>query len=241
MNHNHLKSLTMKKISVAMTMILVFWASGLVAQADMQETVGMIKKNLADSKEKIKKYEWIETTTTFMNGEQKSLKQVQCYYSVDGKLTKVETGASTKAKTPGGLRGKIAENKKEELTDYMKKAIAKIQTYLPPDPEKIQKIYAGGTTSIQVLEPGKKFKLSFPDYNEKGDILSISVDKVNQKIMAVAVTTSVEDPSEKVVFNVNYKDLPDGTQYAASTILDAQAKKVKITIDNSGYKKGTGQ
>jgi len=59
--------------------------------------------------------------------------------------------------------------------------------------------------------------------------------------MAVAVTTSVEDPSEKVVFNVNNKDLPDGTQYAASTILDAQAKKVKFTIDNSGYKKVTGQ
>jgi hypothetical protein len=231
----------MRKICFAITAIMISWTPGAFAQADMQETVAMIKKNLAESKEKIKKYEWIETTTTFMNGEQKSLKQAQCYYSVDGKLTKIETGATTKAKTPGGIRGKIAENKKEELTDYMKKAIAKIQTYLPPDPGKIQKIYAGGATSIQVLEPGKKFKLSFPDYNEKGDMISISVDNVNQKIMAVAVTTSVEDPSEKVVFNVNYKDLPDGTQYAASTILDAQAKKVKITIDNSGYKKGAGQ
>jgi hypothetical protein len=230
----------LKRKCFGLTLIILSWTSSLFAQADMQETVAMIKKNLADSKEKIKKYEWIETTTTFMDGEQKSLKQNQCYYSVDGKLTKVETGATTKAKTPGGIRGKIAENKKEEMTDYMKKAIAKIQTYLPPEPEKIQKIYAGGTASVQVLEPGKKFKLSFPDYNEKGDMLSISVDKVNQKIMAVAVSTSVDDPSQKVVFNITYKDLPDGTQYAASTILDAQVKKVKITIDNSGYKKGAG-
>jgi len=231
----------MKKICFALTLTLISWTSGIFAQADMQETVAMIKKNLAESKEKIKKYEWIETTTTFMSGEQKSLKQNQCYYSVDGKLTKVETGATTKAKTPGGLRGKIVENKKEEMTDYMKNAIAKIQTYLPPSPEKIQSIYAGGTASIQVLEPGKKFKLSFPDYNEKGDLLSISIDKVNQKIMALAVTTTVDDPSEKVVFNITYKDLPDGTQYAANTVLDAQAKKVKIVIENSGYRKGSGQ
>jgi hypothetical protein len=220
---------------------MISWTSGLFAQADMEETVAMIKKNLAESKENLKKYEWVETTTTFYKGEQKSVKQNQCYYSVDGKLTKVETGGSAPSKTPGGLRGKIAENKKEEMGDYMKTAIAKILTYLPPEPEKIQKIYAGGTASIQVLEPGKKFKLSFPDYNEKGDMLSISVDKVNQKIMAVAVSTSVDDPSQKVVFNITYKDLPDGTQYATNTILDAQAKKVKIVIENSGYKKGAGQ
>jgi len=231
----------MRTIVLIITVILISWNSGSFAQADIDETVAMIRKNLADSKQKIREYEWIETITVFKDGEQKSLKQNQCYYSVDGKLTKVETGATTVAKTPGGIRGKIAANKKEEMTEYMKKAIAKIQDYLPPDPDKIQKIFASGAASVQVLEPGKKFRLNFPDYIEKGDLLSISLDKENQKIMAVAVTTSVEDPSEKVVFNVNYKDLPDGTQYEATTTLDAQAKGVKIVIENSGFRKGAGK
>jgi hypothetical protein len=43
-----------------------------------------------------------------------------------------------------------------------------------------------------------------------------------------------------VTFNITYKDLPDGTQYAGNTTLDAQAKEVKIVIENSGYKKGAG-
>ena len=220
------------------TALLLFAVAGSgFAQADMQETVGMIKKNLTDSKEKIKSYEWIETTTTFYKGEQKSLKQNQCYYSVDGKLTKVETGGSAQAKAPGGLKGKIVAKKKEDMADYIKAAIDKIQTYLPPDPGKIQQIYSAGSTTIQVLEPGKKFKLNFPDYNEKGDMLSISVDKANQKIMALDVSTSVDDPGQKVVFNITYSDLPDGTQYAGSTTLDAQAKEAKIVIENSGFKK----
>jgi len=218
-------------------MIMLACTLRIFAQADMKENISLIKKNLTDSKEKIKDYEWIETTTTFYKGEQKSVKQNQCYYGVDGKLTKVETGGSKQAKAPGGLKGKIAANKKEDMADYIKAAIAKVQTYLPPDAGKIQQIYAAGNTTIQVLEPGKKFKLSFPDYNEKGDMLSISVNKENQKIMALDVSTSVDDPAQKVVFNITYNDLPDGTQYAGSTTLDAQAKQVKIVIVNSGFKK----
>ena len=222
--------------------ILIFiGTSRIFAQADVQELISMVKKNLAESKEHVKHYEWLETTTTFLKGEQKSVKQNQCYYSVDGKLTKVETGARTEEKKKNGIRGKVAANKKEDMADYVKAAIEKIQTYLPPDAAKLQQIFGAGKSTIQVLEPGKKFKLSFPDYNEKGDMLSISIDKANQKLMSVDVSTYIDDPDKKVIFNVTYKDLPDGTQYQSSTTLDAQEKDLKIVIVNSGYKKGNGK
>jgi hypothetical protein len=230
----------MKHLFTVLFLIVV--ANSGIAQTDMAETIGMIKKNLAESKEKIKNYEWIETMTTSLKGEDKSVKQNQCYYSVDGKLTKVRTGATTApAKTPGGIRGKAVANKKEEMADYIKACIAQVHTYLPPDAAKLQQIYAAGKATIQVLEPGKKFKLNFPDYNLKGDMLSISVDKVNQKIMALDVNTYVDDPAKKIVFNVTYSDLPDGTQYESTTTLDAQGKDLKIVIANSGYKKAAGK
>ena len=231
----------MKTRILSVAIILFAMVSGLFAQADMKETMAMIKKNLADSKEKLKKCEWIETTTTFVNGEKKSVKQNQCYYSLDGKLTKVETGGSVQGKTPGGLRGKIAAGKKEDMADYIKAAIAKVHAYLPPDAGKIQQTFEAGKMAIQILEPGKKFKLSFPDFNEKGDLLSISVDKANQKILAMSVTTTVDDPAKKVVFDVVYSILPDGTQYASSTTLDAQAKNLKLVIENSGFKMSAGK
>lgn len=140
----------MKNISLVLILLLFVGVIKMSAQSDTQANVAMIKKNLADSKAKLKKYEWIETTTVFVKGEQKSVKQKQCYYAVDGKLTKVETGGSTQEKKKGGLRGKIIENKKEEMSDYAKKAIAKIQTYLPPTPEKIQKVYGAGKTTVQI-------------------------------------------------------------------------------------------
>jgi hypothetical protein len=211
------------------------------AQTDIKEDIGMIKKNLTYSKDKMKTYEWLETTAVFVKGEQKATIQKQCYYSLDGKLTKVETGGSEAAKTPGGLRGKIAANKKEDMVEYAKAAAAKIQTYLPPSPEKVQSIFAAGAVSIQILEPQKKFKLSFPNYNEAGDVLAISINKESQKLMALDVTTTVEDPEKKLNFNVSYADLPDGTQYAGTTTLNAPEKDLKVVISNSGFKHAAGK
>ena len=231
----------MKKYYLMLALLMFAATTGIFAQADAKEIITMIKTNLATSKENLKSYEWLETTTVFLKGEQKSVKQNQCYYSVDGKLTKVATGATTApAKSKGGLRGKAIENKKEEMADYIKAAVAKIHTYLPPDAAKLQQIYGAGKTSIQVLDPGKKFKINFPDYNVPGDMLSISVDKTSKKLMVLDVSTYIDKPDQKVVFNVTYSDLPDGTQYAGTTSLDAAAKNVKIVIVNSGYKKAAG-
>jgi hypothetical protein len=231
----------MKKLNVLLVLVLIAGITRVSAQADMQENITMIKKNLTDSKAAMSKYEWIETTTVFVKGEQKSVKQKQCYYALDGKLTKVETGGSTAAKTPGGLRGKVAENKKADMSDYAKKAIEKVQTYLPPDPEKLQKIYNDGKVGIQILEPNKKFKLSFPDYNEAGDLLSVSLNKPDQKLMALDISTSVDEPNQKVAFNVTFSDLPNGTQFQGTTTLDAPAKDLKIVIVNSGFKNASGK
>jgi len=231
----------MKKLNLLLILVLLAGITRVSAQADMQENVAMIKKNLTDSKAAMQKYEWIETTTVFVKGEQKSVKQKQCYYALDGKLTKVETGGSTAAKTPGGIRGRVNKNKKADMSDYAKKAVEKVQTYLPPDPEKLQKLYNDGKVGIQILEPNKKFKLSFPDYNEAGDVLAISLSKTDQKLMALDVSTSVDDPKEKVAFNVTFSDLPNGTQFQGTTTLDAPAKDLKIVIVNSGFKNASGK
>ena len=67
------------------------------------------------------------------------------------------------------------------------------------------------------------------------------LDKANQKLMALDVNTYINDPAQIVVFNVTYSDLPDGTQYAGSTTLNAEAKNLKIVIVNIGFKKASGK
>lgn len=231
----------MRSRYLLLTALFVIGAVRIFAQMDMKETISAIKTNLEKSKESVKQYSWIETTSTYLKGELKSTKQNQCYYSVDGKLTKVATGATTQEAQKGGLRGKIIANKKEDMAEYIERAIGRINAYLPPAGDKIMQIYNSGKAGIQVLEPKKKFKLSFPDYLQAGDQLSVSMDMANQKLMDVSVVTFIDTPSDKVLFDVAYGALPDGTQYAATTTLISDEKQLKIVITNSGFKKGTGQ
>ena len=159
------KLIRLKSLAVAL------FAGGSLALAQSEqptvpERVAVLKATLASSQANLRQYEWIETTVVSLNGEEKSRKQERCYYGADGGLTKVEVSESPEAAKKRGLRGRIAERKKEELTDYMKKAVTLVKTYVPPDPAKVQAAKDAGKVSIEVLEPGKRARLNFKGLRE---------------------------------------------------------------------------
>jgi hypothetical protein len=231
----------MYKTIKATIVFLVLATQSLLAQ-DAKELLAQVKGNLAKSSESLRSYEWMETTVLTQEGKEKSTQVKRCYYGVDGKLYKTPVGADKAAKSPkGGIRGKVAENKKEEISDYVGACMKKVQEYTPPAPDQLQALYAGGKMSIQTLEPNKKFNLSFSDYKQSGDLLAIGLNKESQQLTGVKVKTYVEKKENAVDFSVNYGALPDGTQYPLETTLDMPAKKLKMVIKNDGYKKASGQ
>src|SRR5258708_10168860 len=105
---------------------------------EIQQRVAALKQSVARDQQNLRQYEWIETTVISLKGEQKSSQQKQCYYGAEGSLQKVTMSVSPQPEKKRGLRGRVIENKKEELTDYMKQAIALVKSYVPPEPAKIQ-------------------------------------------------------------------------------------------------------
>src|SRR5262245_9677965 len=110
----------------------------LPAQEGVADRVAVFKATMAASQTVLRQYEWVQTTVIAVNDEEKSRKQERCFYGADGKETKVLLTPPAPEEKKRGLRGRIAERKKEELTDYMKEAIALVRQYIPPDPAKIQ-------------------------------------------------------------------------------------------------------
>ena len=206
-------------------------------QPSVPERVAALKASLAASQIILRQYEWIETTVVSLKGDEKSRKQERCYYGADGGIQKVEVSASPEPQKKRGLRGKIIAKKKEELTDYMKQAVALVKTYVPPNPAKIQAAKDAGKVTIEVLEPGKRARLNFRDYEKAGDNLGVEVDLVNNRPLGVKVSTYLDDAKDAVLLDVRMGQLNDGTTYASDITLDAPAKKVKVAMENSGYRK----
>ncbi len=99
-------------------MLAAVWTAGAQAPTP-EERVNSLKGSLAVSQELLRQYEWIETTVVSVKGEEKSRQMNRCYYGADGKVQKVPLTMPPPAEKKKGIRGMIAEQKKEEMTEYM--------------------------------------------------------------------------------------------------------------------------
>ena len=213
------------------------------AQPTPQQRAAMLKQWLQASEQQIRAYEWIETTVVSKDGEQKSSTQKRCYYGADGKVQKVELNKTPESKpTPGLLplgriANRVAEHKKEEMTDYMKSAAELVHKYVPPVSGLIQQSIGAGKLGMQMLEPGRRVRLTFGDYLKPGDSLGVDIELPSNRLLAVAVATYLDSPSDAIALDVTMSVLPDGTIFAARSNLTAKAKGLTVTVENSGQRR----
>ena len=202
------------------------------------ERVTALKESVKRDQATLRQYEWMETTIFGLKGEEKSRTQSTCYYGANGELQKVAVGDKPEsADKKHGVRGKVVENKTEDISSYMKNASAAIKKYVPPDASRIQAVQEAGKASITMLEPNKRARIDLHDYAVPGDVLGVEMDLVTNHILALQVTTPMEGSKEPVNFQVTFAALQDGTGYPAKTMLDAKEVGVTVSIENSGYRK----
>ena len=212
--------------------------------AAAQEGVAALKQSLAQSQQRLRQYEWIETTVVSLKGEEKSRKQMRCYYGANGKVEKLPVSAPAAAPAAdsggGGRRGgrakqAVVENKKEEMTEYMQRAVALVHQYVPPNPDAIEKAKTAGNVALQPGQAGK-VSLELTNYIKPSDKMTIGIDTAANRLLAVNVASYLDEPKDAVTLAVQFAALDDGTSYTAQTTLDATAKNIRVVIQNSGYR-----
>ena len=234
-----MKNNTMLRFAKPICLVLLLGVlPGWAQQPTAAERAAMLKATMAASQVVLKQYEWVETTVVSLKGDEKSRKQERCYYGADGGVQKVLlTQSAPPPKKRGFFRRKIAESKQEELTDYMKSAVSLVKSYVPPSPARIQAAKDMGKVSIEILQPGKRARLNFRDYEKPGDNLGVEVDLVTNRPLGLKVSTYLEDAADAVTLDVRMSQLNDGTSYPSKVTLDARAKNLKVTVTNTGYRK----
>lgn len=199
-----------------------------------QDKLAAFKEAMAENKQRLSRYQWVETTVVSLKGEEKSRTQKLCFYGPDGKVQKQQISAPAQQQSPGGLKGKVAAKKKGELTDYMQSATVLVHTYVPPDQNRIQGAMAAGKISIT---PGQgSMTLQFKDFVKPGDSMDLVVDQGRLAIQKVVVNSYLDAEKDAINLEVGFATLPDGVNYAARTTLSASAKNIQVVVQNSDYK-----
>jgi hypothetical protein len=198
----------------------------------------MLQQWLKASQMQMRAYEWVETTVIAKGGEEKSRKQSRCYYGADGKVQKIalaDPAGTQDSGREGRLGKRVKEAKKEEITAYMQSAVELVHSYVPPDPARIQAVINAGKFSVSPA--GQQVRLDFKDYLKPGDSLSVRVEAPTNRLLGLNVASYLDAPSDAITLDVTESVLPDGTIYTARTVLDAKAKDLKVTIENTGHQK----
>jgi hypothetical protein len=202
----------------------------------MQQKVADLKQSMAENRQKLMKYQWVQSTQVSIKGQVKKDQDEMCRYGPDGKVQKTLIGPPPAPPNipTGGLKGRIAAKKVDEMKDYTERLKSLISHYAPPQPEMIQAAKDAGNVSLNAT--GGAVTLTFVNYYKPGDKVSFVIDTASKKLLSYDVNTYLDDPQKDIVTLSNhFASLPDGTNYLQQTVLNAQEKQIQVTTTNSNY------
>lgn len=211
------------------------------AGGDLQQKVAVVKQSAAENQQKLHQYQWRETTQVTLKGDVKPASQSLCQYGPDGQVQKTPIGVPAPPPSGGRLKQRIVAKKKGEMQDYMGQVKTLLAKYVPPDPQKMEQAFKAGNASLNPNPGTQTVALVFKNYAQPGDQMTLFFGTATKKVSSLNVNTYMDNPQDVVTLAVQMASLPDGTNYAQQTVLDATAKKLKVTTTNSDYQRSRGQ
>lgn len=201
--------------------------------SELREKVATVKQAAAENKQKLRQYQWIETTQLTLKGDPKPASTNLCRYGPDGQVQKNLVSPPAEPPSGGRVKQKIIAKKKEEMKDYMGDVKSLLSQYVPPDAQRMQQAYQAGKVSFNPA--GGVVNLIFKDYAQPGDQMTLTFDTAAHKIISLNVNTYLGGAKDAVTLQVQMASLPDGTNYAQQSVLNATAKQLVVTTTNSNY------
>ncbi len=228
-----------KTVLLSAVLIGAVFASRAGAQAGggIQAHLAALKNAMVASQQDLRTYQWIETDTVFVNGEQKSWKEESCYYGADGSIQKVPVASSPPPPRKFGFRGMIQQSAQEQMTDTMKQAVALVKSYVPPNTFLLDQAKQAGNVSFDIVQPGQVVRLNFKNYFLPGDVFSITVNIQTNRLLGMNVSTYLGTPSNPVTMVAQMGTLLDGATYTARTELSLPSSNLVVDVTNTGYRK----
>jgi len=226
---------TYKRLILSGGLALLTALSARPQNAELQEKLAAVKQAAAENKQRLLQYQWTETTQLTLKGDQKPPTQNSCRYGPDGQVQKTPLGPPPQQPSGGKMKQKIIAKKKEEMKDYVQDVKAVLAMYVPPDPQRMQQAHQAGNLALNPASGAAN--LVFTNYAQPGDKMTLTFDTATKKITSLSVDTYMGEEKDKVTLQVKMASLPDGTNYAQQSVLNASAKELTVTTTNSNYQK----
>ena len=211
-------------------LVLALSASGPVwAQQDAATVATQISKARQENAQRTRDYSWTRRTEVKVKGETKNLTTEIVRYTPDGELQKTPI-SEDKAKSPRGVRGKVAQKKAGEMKDWMAELGELLHAYSLPTAGSLLDFLDKATT----VPDGSGYRLVAADVIQSGDRMTLWVDE-DSGLTKTEVQT--QHDGSAVSLTTDHAQTPDGLNYVARTSIVVPDKNVEMTVENFSYKR----
>ena len=224
-----------KRVIIISAIALAASVAAIAQNGELQQKLAAVKQAAAENQQRLRQYQWTETTQLTLKGDAKPPSQKLCQYGPSGQVQKTPIGPPPEQPSGGRMKQRIIEKKKAEMQEYMEDVKGVLGMYLPPEPQKMQQAFQAGNVSLNPA--GGLVNLIFRNYSQPGDQMTLTFDPSAKKITSLSVTTYMGAAKDAVTLQVQMASLPEGTNYTLRTVLNATAKELVVTTTNSNYQK----
>jgi len=186
----------------------------------------------------LKQYIWKSRLEIQKEGETKRVQVSLLRYDLNGKLQKTPLASTHEQQLPTrGLRGHIAQKKKESFLESLDSLSALAKSYSELSADEMQRFMAGANVTPEMSQRQKLFRIQGSSVLQPGDSMTLWIDAVTRRMRKVEVQTYLDGKPVKIVSD--FKDLPKGPTYLARSVVDYPSKEITLITENFDYERVT--
>jgi hypothetical protein len=185
----------------------------------------------------LRQYTWKSRTELRKGGETRNVQLALMRYDSYGTLQKTPISSTPQQQLPTrGLRGLIAQKKKENFMETLDSLSALAKSYGELSPDTMQRFVATAIVTPEMGQQQKLFRISGSNLLQPGDSMIVWVDAVKRQQRRVEIQTTLDRKPVRIVSD--FRDLPMGPTYMANSVVDYPSEGLTLITENFDYERG---
>jgi len=231
----------MRTILVAIAIQCTFGYTCTALANDVEHTpdeeFAAVKDTLTRTRAALQQFSWNMHTVVSLKGQVKKVSDDVCRYGPDGTVYRTSLETPPPHSDTRALRKRAVSVRADEVEYSLAAALALADEYVPPVPQKLEDLFQAANALFVKRADSEETQLQFRDYLKKGDYLVLSFDPSTKSLGAIDVTSYLDEQADVLTLHVVFQTLPDGTNYVASSVLNATGRQMQVRTENANYRK----
>jgi hypothetical protein len=221
----------MKNVIIFYGLIFLI-VSGANAQTDKTNLSLQVSGAAAANRAQLASYVWTRTVQIFSAGELKNTIVSSLSIGPDGTMVTTAVSSTPTSAPKKGIRGKIANDKVDDMKSYIDDAITVSMGYLYMSKGKMVDYF----NAAGISKSGNTLVVNGSNVNKANDQLTLTLDASTLAFISQNFKSTVTN-GDALSGTVNYKTFTNGLTAIDNAELNLPAKNVKLEISNTNYAK----